>query len=131
MKHPWPVLSIILPYENKVDIDLALAVTTVVDMHQIRKHGLPKLYRSGVRYQREVCLAPGVRETCERFLTSRVLLHERVGDCDDLASYRAAELILAGDLRARAFARPSNVGWHCVVRHGDGTIEDPSRRLGM
>lgn len=126
-----PVLSIVMPFSGKDEIDLALAVTTVIDVHQIRKYGLPKLYESGVRYRREVCLAKHIRETCERFLTARKLLEEGVGDCDDLAPYLAAERIIAGDKRARAIAVPSSVGWHCIVKTGNGMTLDPSRVLGM
>jgi hypothetical protein len=126
-----PVLSIVMPFDGRDDLRLALAAVTVIDMQQIEKHRLPKLYKSGVRYRREFCLAPEVRETCERFLTALQLLKERFGDCDDLAPYRAAELILGGDIRARAIPVRSEVGWHCVVRRGDGSIEDPSAKLGM
>lgn len=112
------------------EINLALRCVTAIDMYEIREYRLPALYRSGVRYRREVCLAPGVRETCERFLSARRLLAERFGDCDDLAPYLAAELRLRGE-QATAIAVRSPAGWHCVVKRASGAIEDPSRRLGM
>lgn len=127
---PAPVLSIVMLFQDQEDINVALAATTAIDVHLIRKYGLPKLYESGVRYRREVCLAKHIRETCERFLTAEKLLQERFGDCDDLAPYRAAELILSG-VRARARAVPSPAGWHCIVKLPNGTIEDPSAKLGM
>jgi hypothetical protein len=125
------VLSIVMPFSGKRELDLALAAVTVIDIWQIRWHRLPELYASGVRYVGETCRAPNVPGACERFLTALQCIAERGGDCDDLAPWRAAELILAGDLRARAIAHKSNAGWHCVVRRGDGTIEDPSKLLGM
>jgi hypothetical protein len=131
MRSLGPVLSIVMPFADQSEINLALSVLVVIDMHEIKKYGLPKLFASGVRYRRETCLAPKVRETCERFLSARKLLEERYGDCDDIAAYRAAELILGGDTRARAFCRPSPVGWHCMVRRGDGRLEDPCVKLGM
>ncbi len=64
----------------------------------------------------------------------------REGDCKVLACWRAAELQIAGE-RAIAFPRvrryfDDDIGqWrnlaHILVRRGDGTIEDPSRDLGM
>lgn len=124
------VLSIVMPFDSVRDIESALAATTWLNVEQLRTHRLPPLYSSGVRYERESCLAPNVPGACERFLTLRQLISERVGDCDDLACARAAELIRAGE-RARAYPVRSPVGFHILVRRGDGSIEDPSKILGM
>lgn len=135
-----PVLSIVMPFApgeaGKPEIELALACLTAIDVYEIRKYGLPRLYdahRKGrVEYRREVCLAPGIRETCERFLSARKVLEERFGDCDDFAPYLAAERRVYDGERARAIVIESpGVGWHCVTKHPNGLIEDPSRRLGM
>lgn len=127
-----PVLSIVLPFANRRDIDIALVATTIVNLHQMRQRQLPPLYASGVRYQRERCLVAAVPETCERFLTAEQLLAEGVGDCDDLSSYRAAELIHTGEDRgARAIVVKPGIGYHAIVLRGDGRIEDPSEILGM
>lgn len=127
-----PILSIILPFAGQRDIDIALAATVVVNLHQMAQRALPPLYASGVRYQRERCLVASVPETCERFLTAEQLLRERVGDCDDLAAYRCAELIHTGeDRRARAIAVKPGSGYHAIVLRGDGSIDDPSVILGM
>ena len=53
---------------------------------------------------------------------------EKVGDCDDLAPWLAAERIIGKggprDRKARAVAVSSpGIGWHVVVRRGDGRIE--------
>lgn len=92
----------------------------------LRAHpSAPPLYRSGVRYQRE-------RSGAERWQVLPELLAARRGDCEDLATARAAELQVAGDAGAHAVAKKIRPGlWHIVVRHGDGRIEDPSKRLGM
>lgn len=121
-----------LPFATPRDIDVALAATVVVNLHQMTVRRLPMLYTSGVRYRRERCLHVSVPESCERFLTAEQLLAERFGDCDDLASYRAAELIHSGeDPRARAIVVRPGVGYHAIVMRGDGSIEDPSHALGM
>lgn len=85
---------------------------------------------AGVRYERE----PLGRED---WRTLPALLSFGAGDCEDLAAARAAELRVAG-IHARA--TPVRIGpriggraelWHIVVRHPDGTTEDPSIALGM
>jgi hypothetical protein len=128
-------MSIVYPYEDADDLRVALACLCVLDEQQIRKHRLPALYSSGVRYRSihgpARCKVKTLRETCERFLSARQLLAERFGDCKDLCAYRVAELWLKGDRAARAFPIRTDIGWHIKVRHGDGRIEDPSIRLGM
>lgn len=96
----------------------------------------PYLYQSGVRYQREDrCEEAREGESCseERFVTIPELYRLGVGDCDDLAAARAAELrVLEKDRGARVLVLEIRPGhYHVVVRRGDGTIEDPSARLGM
>jgi hypothetical protein len=93
---------------------------------QLRQRRFPPLYTSGVRYQGE----PYGQEFWQ---TPSVTLQRRFGDCEDLAAWRAAELVVSGvDNRARAVVRRIRPGlMHCVVLRGTGQIEDPSRRLGM
>lgn len=137
--HPKsPVLSVVMPFRGKADIDFALQFATVVALRELQAHpSIPLLYRSGVRYKRDKCTAPGVPGACERFLSPLQVLREgKVGDCDDLGPWKCAEYLMGKgvrrDRKARAVAiRSPGVGWHVVVRRGDGTIEDPSRRLGM
>lgn len=113
-------------------LDLALACTVALNRHQMQRRQMPPLYQSGVRYRREQCLVASAPETCERFLTYEQLLRERFGDCDDLSSARAAELICSGeDPQARARVYRVGVGYHAIVVRGDGRIEDPSALLGM
>lgn len=129
-----PILSIVYPFEENdpQGIDLALACTVALNLHQMQRRRMPPLYQSGVRYRRETCLVSTLPETCERFLTYEQLLRERFGDCDDLSSARCAELICSGeDPRARARVYKTEVGYHAIVVRGDGSIEDPSALLGM
>lgn len=89
----------------------------------------PALYASGVRYESEPI-------GTEEWATIPTVLARGVGDCEDLAAWRCAELQARGIAASiEAVQRPSplpglNV-WHVVVRLPGGRIEDPSRRLGM
>lgn len=126
-------LSLVLPFKGQGDIDFALSLATVIALRELRANPrIPKLYRSGVRWRRDKCKAPGVDGACERFLSPLQLLKERFGDCDDLGPWLAAERILEGNKRARAKSiRAPGIGYHVIVELGDGRIEDPSKRLGM
>lgn len=89
----------------------------------IARLGLPPLYHAGVIYQRE----PRGRE---RWQLAPQTYEAGVGDCEDLATWRAAELRLAGvDARPYVY-RSGPRQLHVVVATPDG-IEDPSRVLGM
>ena len=88
----------------------------------------PPLYQAGVRYKRE-----GLRE--ENWLAIPHVLKQKHGDCEDLASWRTAELQRQG-IAARpmfTWAKLPNGGtlYHIKVQHPNGQIEDPSRILGM
>lgn len=96
----------------------------------------PLLYESGIRYAREDrCSETEELRACseERFVTIPELYRIGVGDCDDLAAAYAAEArILRGDRGARVHVIQWRSGhYHVVVRLGDGTLADPSARLGM
>lgn len=103
---------------------------TRMDVEHLRAQPhAPLLYASGVRYAREPAGA-------ERWATSPLVLARGVGDCEDLACWRAAELRLRGDHAARVVSTaqqlsPTRRLYHVLVRHGDGRLEDPSRQLGM
>lgn len=128
-----PVLSIVMPFRGQADITFALGLATAIALRQlIQFPRIPKLYNSGCRWERDICRT-NVPGACERFLSPLDVLREgRKGDCDDFAPWKAAEMILEGDRKARAIAIPApGVGYHAVVKRGNGMIEDPSRRLGM
>ncbi len=111
-----------------------LAVTSLLfalfvqDIGWLSRHPeAPDLYKSGVRYK---------REQVERWLAIPGVLREGVSDCEDLACWRAAELRVRHHLEAWPFwtkrVLPNGQPlYHIRVRYPDGTIEDPSRILGM
>lgn len=111
---------------DEATLTAALEGLTAFNAAWLSSHpSAPRLYDAGVRYERE----PRGREVWQTYPD---LLRSRRGDCEDLAAARAAELRRFGDANAIAFARKVRPGlWHIRVRHGDGTIEDPSRVLGM
>lgn len=82
---------------------------------------LPRLYESGVRYRRE----PPGREWWE---TAMDVIEAGVGDCEDLSSYRAAELRLDG-VPARVRIVPTRRRTYHAVVEVAGRLEDPSRIL--
>jgi hypothetical protein len=97
-----------------------------VDEDQLRSGRYPRLYKSGVRYQRE----PRGREDWQ---TVSRAYRAKLADCEDLAAWRAAELVVYGeDVGARAVIKRVRPGLiHCLVLRSNGAMEDPSRMLGM
>lgn len=129
------VLSITMPFEGQRELRAALALLTAIDILQMRwaRPPLPWLYKSGVRYRREsekTCWLPQ-EGGCEDWLSAVQVLRQRVGDCEDLACYRAAELRFRAHEAAAAEPIKTPLGWHIIVRRASGRIEDPSRILGM
>ena len=108
---------------------LMLHALLLIDIDWLRRHPeTPKLYESGVRYEYE----PPGREDWQDWPTT---LRRKEGDCEDLANLRASELIMQGIPARPTFIwrmRPSGANlYHIQVTHPDGSVEDPSRRLGM
>lgn len=94
-------------------------------LRQIRSGKAPaSLYGSGAVYRRER------RDT---FRTAREVAGSGWGDCEDLSAYRIADLRFSGeDPAAQPYVYKTGKNrYHAVVRRGDGSIEDPSRKLGM
>lgn len=119
----------------KQRMQILLDALTAIHIDTLRRWpNLPPLYGSGVRYERE----PPGREDWQDIHTT---LRRKGGDCEDLGTWRAGELLVHG-IPARAFARPRPmivpgdegpvVGtlWHIMVNR-QGRIEDPSKKLGM
>lgn len=107
---------------NRPQLRVALAGLTAMDLAYVPE--LPPLYEAGVRYRRE---AP------DTWSTADIVYARGFGDCEDLAAWRAAELRITGEDPA-ATADLYEVAprkWHAIVLRGDGTIEDPSKVLGM
>lgn len=86
----------------------------------------PSLYTSGVVYDRE---PPEVRE---EFCTIPAVIAQGWGDCDDLAPWRSAELVVREGIEAWPDVIVCGPGlFHIIVQRRDGKREDPSRILGM
>lgn len=86
---------------------------------------LPALYAGRIRYERE-------RAGRERWQTAEETARLGYGDCEDLAAYRLGELWMAGESKARArVVAITPTLRHVMVARGDGTLEDPSKKLGM
>jgi len=101
----------------------ALRGLVAVNREVLRGTDLPALYDSGVRYQAEGLGAEEWQRADQVFARGR-------GDCEDLASWRVAELQLAGELDATVdVVQTGPRKFHAVVRRADGTQEDPSRLL--
>lgn len=105
--------------------DIKVMVNTLVslDVNQLKRARLPKIYESGVRYRRE-----GTGK--EQWQTIEQMLETRYGDCEDLAAWRCAELRMLG-IRAVPWFSKRGKTWHVYVRYPNGKTEDPSERLGM
>jgi hypothetical protein len=100
-----------------------------IDRQWLRSNpNAPRIYSSGVFYRAEP-----IGE--ERWRDIPSVLREGWGDCEDLACWRAAELVEREGIAARPSyrwrRRPGISIYHIVVRLPNGRIEDPSRKLGM
>ena len=95
-----------------------------LNLSQLRRGLCPPIYQSGVRYQRE---EPGR----ERWQTALECYRSKKADCEDLAAFLAASHRLVG-IESKPVVRQVRPGLkHVVVQLPDGSIEDPSKRLGM
>lgn len=130
-----------------LDDDRALPVceiNTAIARHnakRIRKKGLPKLYDSGVRYK--------VEGSPELWWDAEEILRNGFDDCEGLAAYRAADLMVEGFPSAEVYCRliqmPSKeMGgsgsggrlFHAVTRvrdpkTGNWVVDDPSVHVGL
>lgn len=103
----------------------ALQGLTALDYVLLGRGSYPQLYRSGVRYQRERLGGP------EDWQNVAEIFRRGTADCEDLAAARAAELRRLGVPARAVVIRVGPRQFHAVVDRGDGSYEDPSRRLGM
>lgn len=106
-----------------------LEALTTVNFLFLSTHHVKPLYETGVRYRNEP------KEWAnEHFDSVPIVLSRGWGDCDDLAPWRCAELRQRGErarIRIQWKRLPEGKLFHIVVRRENGTIEDPSRILGM
>jgi len=100
---------------------------------------LPRLYGSRIIFRQEPYAGK-----LEEIADAKTVAARGWGDCDDLNPYRLGELWAAGESRAgikvyfrdHERRRPSGELrllrlYHVEVRRADGSVEDPSRYLGM
>lgn len=100
-----------------------------INRDELRQNRMPPLYAAGVRYKRE---KPG-QENWQDCVT---VYKTGEGDCEDLASWRIAELRNNGKratpyIRWRQDPATGTFIYHVLVLRADGSLEDPSRKLGM
>jgi hypothetical protein len=94
------------------------------DLSQLRRGLAPPIYASKVRYKRE-------ERGREKWQSAVLSMRLGTADCEDLGAWLAASYRLVG-VHAKAIVRQVGPGLkHVTVRLPDGTIEDPSKRLGM
>lgn len=110
-------------------LQAALELLYVADIEWLKMHPeTPGIYQAGVRYQREIVPA-------EIWKTPPYCIEDGVLDCEDAACWRSAELYVRHGIDARpafTFKKIGNLSlYHIVVKLPDGTIEDPSKKLGM
>lgn len=121
----------------------------VADVEYLRLHrDTPRIYQSGVVYEREPlpkeieqmypqCVTPCKAPVHpEEWKSIPFCIKDGYADCEDLASWACAERIVFDgmtgvntDFSWRKIG--SMIVYHIFVRHADGSIEDPSARLGM
>ena len=101
-----------------------------IDVLYLQSHPkTPMLYQTNVRYMEE---PPGQEEWQDIPTTIRL----GIGDCEDLACWRAAELTVRSGVQARPvfieqMRKNGQYLYHIIVKTSDGRTEDPSKILGM
>lgn len=109
----------------------AIEAVVLANQLYLRLHQVPSIYESGIRYEEEPAGQP-----YEDFAAVPVILARGWGDCDDLVSWRIAELRNSGEnakVRLKWAYDPIRGArmYHVLVRRANGQVEDPSKRLGM
>lgn len=113
-----------VPLRGAEDVLGALRAHVDACVRDLARRPQRPLYAAGVRYMRS--------DPTERWQLPSETAARGGGDCEDLAAWRVAELRRAGERGARVVVRRTGPRvLHAVVLRADGTIEDPSRRLGM
>lgn len=115
-----------IPVRSVGELHELLGAHVSASVEDLRRIGGRSLYRAGVRYRVE---APG-RERWQLPSETDAIGY---GDCEDLATWRAAELRYTGEdpgASVVTYQSAPNVR-HAIVRRGNGRTEDPSRKLGM
>lgn len=106
-----------------------LEALVTIDQLYLMTHHVPSIYQCGVVYREEPKSQP-----YEDFAPIPSILSRGWGDCDDLAPWLCAECRMRGEkakIRIQWKKLRDGKMYHIVVRHQNGSIEDPSRKLGM
>lgn len=104
----------------------ALRVLVFANVLWLRRgHKVAPIYSSGVVFRSEPQAGHGV----ELYQSIPEVLAQGWGDCDDLAGWRCAELVHAGERADVSLTRVGAGEWHAVVVRADGSIEDPAKVL--
>lgn len=105
----------------------------MVNQDYLREIGAPSLYASGVEYRMSY-------DNPTELVDIPIIIKRGYAYCLSLSCWRVAELRNSGDDRNAAIAiRWKTVDvdghkkrlFHVLVRRGNGTLEDPSKILGM
>jgi hypothetical protein len=104
--------------------EAALEGLTALNQQLLGTFEMPPIYDAAVRYR---------KESRDVWRHAMDVARSGWGDCEDLASWRVAELRNSGEDPAAAVHvyRSARRRYHAVVARGDGSIEDPSYILGM
>lgn len=114
---------------DKESIQAFIDALVQINCYQLRRGHAPRFDWSRLRYRRETHeTLPGV----ERLNTAEEVAALGIDDCDGLAPYLAASLIVHDGIAATAVVvEAPGIGYHVVVRLPNGRVVDPSARLGM
>jgi hypothetical protein len=125
-------LNICVPVSGALGLEAALEALVALDRVYLRTHPrCPALYKSGVRYLRDADNGTQDTPPSELWLTVPDCIALGGADCKVLSAWRCAELRERhGELARCELSRRGHL-WHVRVRRSDGSIEDPSRLLGM
>lgn len=125
-------VNICVPVAGPIGLQAACAVLVALNRLYLRSHPEePGIYDSGVRYLRDVEHANQETPRAELWVTIPDAKRAGGGDCKVLGAWRVAELQEQGEAAHCHVKRVSQTKWHIQVRREDGSIEDPSRELGM
>lgn len=126
-------LNICVPVSGAVGLQAALSCLVALNRLYLRTHPrTPRLYAAGVRYLRDADAGTQDTPPAELWYTIPDCIKAGGADCKVLSAWLCAEMIERdGDTGAECVLSRSGTLWHVRVRRGNGTIEDPSKRLGM
>ena len=111
-------------------VQIAVAALFQADVAWLRRHpDAPRLRDARIPYVAEP-------RGEERFQDVVATIRRGRGDCEDLACWLAAEMVVRDGIQARpeVWWRKGPAGddlFHVVVRLPDGSLRDPSREAGM